>query len=787
MNKHLETLDLNAIIMKIASEFINIPYQDFSKVVQETLGLIGEYLDIDRVYVFEYNFVNNTADNTYEWCHEGVESQQDFLRNYPISEMVDEWVVFHKQGRNVIYEDVDLLDHDSYIYQTLAPQKIQSLCTIPLMINEECYGFVGFDDIRQKRKWSKIDLDLLRVLSELIINALTKHKNDQLMIELKLEAQRASNAKGIFLAQMSHEIRTPLNGVYNAFHLLKQTSYSAEQKRYLDIADTSLNLLSSIINNILDISKIEAGKMEVREKFVDLEFELIKTIKTLRPAIKQKNLECFLDFDYNINHEILCDMTKINQIIINLINNATKYTDFGYIKTSISIFMENSINYLSISVEDTGSGISESDKNKLFEAFFQPQNRSNVQGSGLGLSIVHKLVTLLNGELTIESTLGHGSKFRFVIPIKLGSQLQYSHNNKKMLLIADDSSNHQFYLSLLKSVNNEIDTPECYNHQYYDVIILDDEAIKRHNTKNIIDAHRSKKTQVILVTESLKQPDYVDYITDFPVSRKSLLHLIKNDRDAEKQDQTTDKTFNGNILIVDDNEINREALMAILSKYGFTCTGASSGYEAIEKINAQTFHMVMMDVQMPEMDGYETSRNIRDIMKNQTRIPIIIVTANAFLNDYDIKMAEYVDDLIYKPIDIELLIGVIERFFRPLVLIKIPDELMIFNIQFFDGIFESNFKAGIKMATKFIESFTDDIKEISDLRESSQNDLLYKKLHYFKGPLSYFGADRLIYVIDEMMNRLKSNQSITINDILLLTEEGRFFIDIISNHIKTLS
>ena len=192
---------LNQIIMRIASQFINIPFEQFSQKVQEALALIGSYLDVDRAYVFEYDFTRNIADNTYEWCHDGVEPQKDYLTNYPIDDMLSDWVMLHKKGLEVVHEDIQLLDQESNVYQTLAPQGIKSICTIPLMIQEECFGFVGFDDIRQKRRWKKIEFNLLRILSELIVNAIYKHKNDELLVELKKVAENASIAKGNFLAQ----------------------------------------------------------------------------------------------------------------------------------------------------------------------------------------------------------------------------------------------------------------------------------------------------------------------------------------------------------------------------------------------------------------------------------------------------------------------------------------------------------------------------------------------------------------------------------------------------------
>ena len=752
MKNDINKLKLNEIIMKIATQFINIPYDQFSQKVQETLELIGTYLDVDRAYVFEYDLKKNIANNTYEWCHEGVEPQIDYLTNYPIDDMLNDWVAFHKRGLDVIYEDINLINHESYVYQTLAPQGIISICTIPLMIQGECFGFVGFDDIRQKRKWDKIELDLLRILGELIVNAIYKHKNDQLLVELKNLAQNASDAKGRFLAQMSHEIRTPLNGIYNAFYLLKKTDYTHEQEKYLDIAKSSLDILSSVINNILDITKIESGKMDIIKRPVDLENEIIKTIKILRPAIINKNLQCIFDFDYNINYKIICDIDKINQIILNIVNNAIKYTDCGQIKTHINIQDDKEGLFLSINVEDTGKGISIEEQEKLFDEFFQAKNRGNVQGTGLGLTIVNHLVHLMNGKLEVNSEIDRGSRFNVMIPVSKGETINFKQpDNQKVLLLSTDSSHQHIFKKMLESMYSDVDIDFIKSKNMYEIIVIDDSVIENENILSLIENHRQMDTKILLFTKNSHQSNIANYVFDVPVSRHAIIENLEESHDFYHIDNLDSMKTEGNILVVDDNEINLSAMMAILENKGLTCDGVQSGFDAIEMVKKHNYDMIMMDIQMPKMDGYEVSKMIRDIFEDKQHIPIVVVTANAFLSDYDMKMSSYIDDIIFKPLDIDKLEQVINKHLTNNSIYQIPGNLKIMNEAIFYDLFDLNYHSGIKMAHKFIDDYRNEIEKFNEVINTEKDDLIYKEFHYLKGPLSYLGAERVIYLINEFM------------------------------------
>mgnify|MGYP002152334405 CR=1 FL=1 len=748
------------IIMEVATRFVNVPQNEFESRLNESLKLIGSYLDVDRVYVFEYDFNNFVTSNTYEWCAPGVNPEIQNLQNVPITDLFDEWVTLHKQGEMVIYEDVLALDPSSMVYQILKPQMVLSICTIPLMHQNECLGFVGFDDISQKRSWTQNEMKLLKVLAELILNAMVKQQNDLTLIELRERAQSASAAKGNFLAQMSHEIRTPLNGISNAIYLLNSTTLTDEQKNYMDIARNSTELLSTIINSILDLSKIEAGKMQVYYQSVDLETELVKTLKTIRPSVKVKNLKCIFEFDYMIMDELILDIHKINQIILNLVGNAIKYTKEGYIKTRITTTTEDAIEYLQIEIEDTGIGIREEDQVKIFDAFFQAHDQNYVIGTGLGLHITYELISLMHGKLKLKSTFGSGSTFTALIPFTRGNALVYDtfgyHN---VLYQTEDATHGAYYKKMLESMGFSIDE-KPQPDKYYDLIIYDDYAFNTeklaYDEKHV--AH--ERTLFLLFTVNHVTHPRIDYIFDIPISRKALMQRLLSHLSPDEHPNQTLKSYQGHVLLVDDNKLNLDAFQTILQKNGLTVDVALSGLTAIGKVKHETYDLIFMDIQMPGMDGYETSRYIRQQNAELKRLPIVAVTANAFLSDYDIKNSSFIDDILYKPIQIVNLFRVLDKYLNVKNTLEIPTHLSIFNREQFLVLFEDSINAGNAMIEQFFSDSPLDLRELHELNETRNEELIYRKLHYLKGSLSYLAAEKALYLVIEFMSIIKKSKRI---------------------------
>jgi len=787
--KNQSNATLESVIMHIASRFINVPLNEYELRLNEALELVGTFLNIDRVYMFDYNFEKNTTSNLFEWCNHGVDPEIDNLQNISIDDIYDEWLNMHINKQMVIYEDVEALDHDSKIYQILKPQGIKSICTIPLIHENDCLGFVGFDDVRIKRKWLDNDFKLLTVLSELIVNTMIRQKNDETLNILRENAIQANQAKSRFLAHMSHEIRTPLNGIHNAFYLLTQSNSEKEKNNYIQIAQTSLDYLTSIVNNVLDITRIDAGKMDVNYNKVDLEFEIVKTLRSLRLSMKQKSLRCIFDFDESLNEIVIIDMQKLNQILINLVNNAVKYTHDGYIRVTIRKDMSTPLSNLVITVEDSGVGISYEDQSKITESFFQSSiQSSSVIGSGLGLSIVNQLVELLGGKLMITSTPNVGSKFEVTMPLILGDKIIIDKLFTTIVLLSESKS---FVSKYLKFFSNFTDTVLLYkdvsSNTPTDLIIIDDSMLKSNpqETQNFLDCYYD--TPAIMITDNNQSKSKIKNVLESPISRKDFIQYMKNKFSKQKENENTLKLYQGRILVVDDNKVNRDALEAITTKHGINCQLAANGHQAIEMCKNNHYDLILMDIQMPEIDGYETSMHIKSLQNDNSHTPIIAITADVFLSSYDNKMATHIDSMLFKPIQIDELLYLFDTYLNYLPVQQIPNDLLHVNIATIENIFSGNLKSAEVMVEQFIKDAHHDLESIKLAVLSNNSKNINKVLHYFKGPLSYFGADRLLYLIEFFMEKNNNNKIINNTDLKLFNSELNHFIELIKGVVYDLS
>ena len=775
----IKNKNLESVIMHIATRFINVPYEEYELRLNEALALVGTFLDIDRVYVFDYDFDHSLTSNTYEWCNNDVEPQIQYLQNVPIEEIAEEWINKHQNREMVIYEDVDQLNHDSKIYQILNPQGIISICTIPLIKNDECVGFVGFDDIRQKRVWKDNDFKLLTVLAELIVNTQTKKHNDEALVVLREKAIQANEAKSKFLAHMSHEIRNPLNGIHNAVYLLSQANTIQEQENYIQIAQTSLDFLISIVNNILDISKIEAGKMEVFYQNVDIEYEIVRTIRALKAGIQQKNLNLIIDYDHTINQTLVIDMQKVNQILINLVNNSIKYTDFGYIKVIVKLNDNSQQPTLSISVMDTGVGISPEDQKKITEAFFQSSNQtSTVVGSGLGLSIVYQLVDLLGGKLNITSALNKGSCFEVVLPVVYGTQIKHDQIFNNLLLVSKDKDFLKQYTRFFEFFAHEVIVYDknIPIDKTIDFIVMDESCYNRNLSDITNRLNTDQLPEVIVMSSDRNTKKSVEKTIYLPVSKKDFIQFLKHKNHTNRNTADSNKKFYGNILVVDDSMINREALKAIVVKHGLNCDVAIGGFQAIEMCETKKYDLILMDIQMPQIDGYVTAMKIRANERLIIKTPIVAVTANVFLNDYDVKMSSHIDKLLFKPVKIEELLNLFDEYLVSPIFYQIPKETLTFNIETINSIFEGNYTSAIAMIDQFVKDHDQDLLKIKEAIILEDQEKIFKVLHYYKGPLSYLGADRLIYLLSEMMKANQNYVQVTIIDYQQIHLETKHFI-----------
>jgi PAS domain S-box-containing protein len=452
--------DLQKLLIDLSSDYINLPINEIETAISLSLKKIGEFVGADRAYVFDYDFQNKTATNTFEWCSDGTEAQIDNFQAISLQDYSD-WIVLHKSGGIVKIDDTSKLP-DNNLRKLLESQNIISALTIPLVREGECTGFVGFDMVKHKHTYTGYEQQLLQVYAQTLVNVKERLEKEQKLISAKEKAEESDRLKSAFLANMSHEIRTPMNGILGFLDLLKEPDLSEENKTaYIRIVTESGHRLLDTINDIIEISKIEAGELKVNMTPVNISELMGYYHGFFRQQTDQKGLV------YTISnrlpekiHSFKTDRIKLESIITNLIKNAIKFTFTGFVEFGCSLEGDNIVFY----IKDTGTGIPADRRNVIFERFVQADISSSRphEGSGLGLSIVKAYIKLLNGKIWVQSEVGEGSTFTFSIPFYFVNEektehiiITHSHDSheyKATVLIAEDDYSSYLYLEKLLSV-----------------------------------------------------------------------------------------------------------------------------------------------------------------------------------------------------------------------------------------------------------------------------------------------------------------------------------------------
>ena len=607
------------------------------------------------------------------------------------------------------------------------------------------------------------------------------------------EAEQATIAKSQFIATISHEIRTPLNAIMGLTHLTKNTELNPKQEDYLLKIDRSAVTLMSLLNNVLDFSKIEAGKMQIEKVNFDLEIVLNSIIILNLQNAREKNLELVITIDPLVPRMLIGDPLRIGQVITNLCSNAIKFTSSGEIVINVSIGEKRGKKetYLQISVKDTGIGIDKEQIPFLFDEFKQADSSVTRKygGTGLGLTISKLLLEMMGGRIWLETEIGKGTTFFF--DFKVGVQIQKPSQTKilpdelkklNLLICIDQPSTLNSLVTTLRSFSLKVDSVssgeevlEQLKQKSYDLLIIDQQLKGINGVETITLMQESEDIQAIktvLITDSdenqkiFKNISGIDSFLSKPflpsiVLEKILfvfgIEKVSSSGQNEKEEglNKIEKAISGrHILLAEDNEINRQVVFELVNNVGVQVDLADNGAIALQKALQTNYDLILMDLHMPVMDGYDSAIQIRS---NNIITPILAITADA-LDTVEAKCKDAgINDIITKPINPDLLYAKLLKWMgRDIKTTKTtfkPQEekdiqllnKSIPNLDMQSGVrrFGDNERLYRKMLKKFISNNTQTCSELKKLISEEKFEQAHLMIHTLKGESGNIGANKV--------------------------------------------
>lgn len=804
------------------------------------LRVLGEAAEADRVYIYQHMVDNYTNEMfftpLYEWANHGVLTQitdPNFSKisysRFSILNIYDSFV----RCETLKYLIKDLPVEHQHVF---IDRNIKSIILVPILVDRKYWGFIGFDDCHSDRVWTDGEESLLTAMAATIGTVIKrnstddqlKRKNEELDEAIK-KVEKAAKAKSEFLALMSHEIRTPMNGVIGMTGLLLDTYLTDTQKEYANTIRLSGEQLLVIINDILDFTKIESERLELENQPFDLRECIEDSLDLIATKAAENSIELSYNIDSNTPLALIGDVTRLRQVLTNLLSNAVKFTSVGEVSIHVSSeIIKEKEHRFRISVKDTGIGIPKERMYKLFQPFSQIDSSTtrSFGGTGLGLVISKRLIEMMGGDIDVYSTEGVGSEFVVSLAAQTVSsdiklyQFEGSPElkHKNVLIISDSGSINQMILSLTQRwgmnsslvANLETAIKHFGDLIIFDIVIINVKAQSELNSllQNLNSKINLTSTSVLLLVHLGEKVGIDENTINYeftsiskPLKRRQLHNALKeivNDKGRLTGfifKDTATKRLPDNVhlkvLLVEDNVINQMVAIRMLNRLGYRPDIAANGKEAIDAVRNIKYDIVLMDILMPELDGLEASRIIRNEIPPD-RMPIIIaMTANAMSGDKENYLQAGMDDYISKPVSIDGLQMLFEKWqgnlavgHQTLLPKQINEKTALTFLKEENISFLSDIKSNkdIQFFVEMLDVYINDIPRIiiKIKQAASRKNLDHLKfyIHKIKGSILTLGIMQTSELCSELEGCLKENK---------ISDEALFLINKLIEQINTIS
>ncbi|MDD3957548.1 MAG: response regulator [Candidatus Izemoplasmatales bacterium] len=758
-----------------------------SEMINEVPALIATQADCDVAFIFQKRVANQGVSLTYHWIKDATSLNENNIKDFHFSEafVASVQAMFREHSHYLMKKDFSPQDSEIKRLESLT-KNTRNHISFQLYFDETFLGFITFINPNQALIDNAGELSLFSLFAKIITHALMSQKlNASTQVSAPTTLNQLRQKPG-FLTEMNHELRAPLEGIASAIYLIKTMSLTDEQSHYLDVANLSLESLKEIVTNYMDLDHLETERIQLKPESIDLEQEIVKVVRIQSLLAQEKNLDLNFHYDYSIPSRMDIDSLRLKQIIMNLLNNAIKYTEKGGVSLSVDLLeTHNDMYTIRFSFEDTGIGITKQDLDHVTAKYFQVDSVSVHQqiGSGLGLTITSELIKLLGGSLQFHSKLDQGSVFLFTLDIPKSSiqpALALT-GNSRCLLITNKGDQDRLYSMLVQASlpvqTTSVDELEVARrlteHHYHSIILRKGNheeilrtliRLKKNTTDTpyriiISNPHQDR------VHTDLYRDSRIDAILEKYATRSEVLEAMMprgHDNLHPKDDVPTHRTIeNSTVLLVEDNLLNNKAMSIMIERYGLHVDKALNGFDALEMAKTKNYDLVLMDIQMPKLSGVDATMKIRRINAHYAQVPIIAITAYNYDKDLDLLKAARMSDVLVKPIDKTDLYRIISQHLpqTPSMPLNetsdiVPSDIKVFSeIEFFERI-DMSVSLANELIDIFFKEYPMDLKKIKSALLRKDNSDLYASLHNFKGSCVFLSAHRLVWIINQIIDNV---------------------------------